>query len=58
MSSGPFKNVSKKFLQIIYLIYIGLDMFGSMANQPLWVVLYQIHFYTYKQFYFKQFSFV
>ena len=27
-----------------------------MAHQPLLVVQYQIHFYTYKQLYFKQFS--
>ena len=27
-----------------------------MACQPLWVIQYQIHFYTYKQFYFKHFS--
>ena len=29
-----------------------------MAHQPLLLIQYQIHFYTYGQFYFKQFSLV
>ena len=35
---------------------VGLDWLGFMAYQLLYVILCQIHFSTYKQFYFKQFS--
>ena len=37
-----------------FLLYVCL---GFMAYKPLLVVQFQIHFYTNKQFYFKQFSF-
>ena len=37
-------------------ILFGLVWFSFMAYQPLYVIQYQINFYTYEQFYFKQFS--
>ena len=38
--------------------WFDLAWFGFMTHQPLQVIQYQIHFYKYKQFYFKQFSLV
>ena len=38
------------------LFCLGLVLFCFMAYQSLQVIYYQTHYYTYKQFYFKQFS--
>ena len=37
-------------------VWSGLVWFYIMARQSLEVIQCQIHFYLYKQFYFKQFS--
>ena len=38
----------------LFLLIIVLVLFGFMAYQQLWVIYYQIHCHTYKQWYFKQ----
>ena len=54
----PGPHCSKAVLCIYptLLLWAALGWFGFMAYQPLYVIKYQIHFYTYKQIYFKQFS--